>query len=117
MADTVIEWTYAGRTFGITVDPADIDEALSMITRVGDDDDFSLGLARMIERGQHARKKTGKVLGFALLSYACDLPEPHGSRCLQLAKEGGVTFAFELHKEGSRAGFRMALYRDDATIH
>ena len=59
MADTVIEWTYAGRTFGITLDPADIDEALSMITRVGDDDDFSLGLARMIERGQHASEDFG----------------------------------------------------------
>jgi hypothetical protein len=71
---TTIEWTYAGQTFGISIDPGDVDELMKHMgeareafmrtepSRGRARNDILGGVARMIERDQHLKKELGTYL-------------------------------------------------------
>jgi hypothetical protein len=126
---TTVEWTYAGQTFGITIDPAHVDELMKHMGEAREEfmrtepsrgrarNDILGGVARMIERNQHSKKETGTYLGAALLWYACTAPEPCGSRALQRAKEGGSTIALEITRDKETGWkFRVLLNPVEGTI-
>ena len=126
---TTVEWTYAGQTFGITIDPGDVDELMKHMGEAREEfmrtepsrgrarNDILGGVARMIERNQHSTKETGTYLGAALLWYACTAPEPYGSRALQRAKEGGSTIALNITKDDDTGWrFRVMLNPVEGTI-
>jgi hypothetical protein len=108
---TTVEWTYAGQTFGISIEPGDVDELMRHMGEAREEfmrtepsrgrarNDILGGVVRMIERNQHSQKETSTFLGAALLWYACTSPEPYGSRALQRAKEGGSTIALDITKD------------------
>jgi hypothetical protein len=126
---TTIEWTYAGQTFGISIDPSDVDELMKHMGEAREAfmrtepsrgrvrNDILDGLVRMIERDQHSKRESGTFLGAALLWYACTAPEPYGSRALQRAKEGGSTIALDITKDDDSGWkFRWLLNSVEGTI-
>jgi hypothetical protein len=116
---TFVEWTYDGETFGVTINPADVDGIIEDLNRARRKfltsnpsrgrDDFLGGLVRMIERNEHCKEDTGRVLGAALLWFACTSPQPIGFHALRRAKEGGSTLAYEITKGNGDWSFRLMI--------
>jgi hypothetical protein len=127
---TTVEWTYAGQTFGITIDPGDVDDLMRQMwdareaflrtepSRGRVRNDILDGLVRMVERDQHSKKETGTFLGSTLLWYACTAPEPFGSRVLQRAREGGSTITLDITRADDNGWkFRWLLDAVESTTH